>query len=117
MNRKITEEQYGEAMAMWADGATADEIAERTGIRKSTLVTYTSRRREDFPIRYRYMDDDTLERAFEMRCTEGYTFDKISKLLEVPIHTVIYWFTRGRLGGRYREFQATSQEDEKAAAS
>lgn len=109
MNRKITDEQYSKAMEMWADGATADEIVSETGINKATLVTYTSRRRSDFPIRYRYADDDTLESAYEMRCSKGYTFEAISKLLGVPRHTVIYWFTRGRLGGRYREFQASAK--------
>lgn len=105
MNRKVSDEQYEEAKKLWAEGRLASEIAEATGINLSTLVTYTSRRREDFPTRYSFVDDDTLEEAFDMRCKKGYTFSLIADKLEVPRYTVIYWFTRGRLGKRYKEFQ------------
>lgn len=105
MNRKVSDEQYEEAKRLWAEGKLASEISKTTGINLSTLVTYTSRRREDFPPRYSYVDDETLEDAFDMRCNKGYTFALIADRLEVPRYTVIYWFTRGRLGKRYREFQ------------
>ena len=102
----LTRRQYGRAKRLWAEGVPLREIAERTGIKYSTLLTYTSRRREDFPRRYGEVSEGTLESAFSMRCDGRMTFREIAEELGVPCHTVVYWFTRGRLGERYREFQA-----------